>query len=78
MLAKTDAIEDHVIKLNVKLNHLETTPSNARNSVVRLGTIDMDELRQFGLPLDSESELDILNQKLKNDVEFNAKLVNCF
>lgn len=78
LVAKTDAIENHIIKLNVKINNLDTTSPTTRNTAVKLGHIDINELSQFGMPLDSETKLQGVNEKLKNDNGFKIKLVNCF
>lgn len=77
LLNKTDLIHDYLIKLDVKINNMDSTPSSTQN-VVKLGNIDMDQLRQFGLPLESETELENLNKRLKNDFEFKTKLVSIF
>lgn len=76
LLKKTDAIENHLIKLDVKINHLDSTPSYSRR-LIKMGHIDLDQLRQFGLPLESKSELENLDDRLKNDLEFKKKLVSC-
>lgn len=75
LLKKTDAIEDHLIKLDVTMKHLNSTPSYTQK-VKKLMKVDIVELREFGLPLSSESELENFDQKLKKDIEFRTKLVS--
>lgn len=75
LLRKTDAIEDHLIKIDVKINHLDSMPSNTRQ-VLKLGNVDMDQLKQFELPSESEAHLESLEKKLKNDFEFKTRLVS--
>lgn len=77
LLKKVDAIEDHVIKIDVKINHLESAPSNARKAI-KLGGVTMDQLKEFGLPVETESDLENLEKKLKNDFEFKTKIVSSF
>lgn len=75
LLKKTDAIEDHLIKIDVKIDHFDSTPSNTRQ-VAKLRSVNLDELRQFGLPADTEDRLQNLEKKLKDDSEFKNKLVS--
>lgn len=77
LLKKTDTIENHLIKIDVKINHLDSKQLDTRK-VIKLGNVDMDQLRQFGLPSDSEAELESLNTKMKTDIEFRGKLVSYF
>lgn len=77
LLKKSDAIADHLIKLDVKINHLDSAPSNTRK-VIKMGIVTMDQLKQFGLPAESVLDLENLDEKLKNDFEFKTKLVSNF
>lgn len=70
-----NGIEDHLIKLDVKINHSGTTLSDSRKAI-KFGNVDMDELKQFELPSESEYALANLDIKLKKDFEFKTKLVS--
>lgn len=71
LLKKSEAIQDHLIKLHVKLNHIDSTPPTRKLKIVHI-----DMLKKFGLPTETESELDNLDKKLKNDIEFKTELVS--
>lgn len=75
ILKKINAIEDHVINLDVKMNSLRSTSSDKRK-VIKLGHADMDQLKEWGLPSESEAQLDNLDKKLNTDPEFKRKLVS--
>lgn len=77
LLKKIEGIENYLIKLDVKLDHMVSKPSKA-GKVTELAYIDMEQLRQFGLPVESESELENLDEKLKTDIDFKTKLVSYF
>lgn len=74
---KVDAIEDHLIKLDVRIANLEAgKPVQRSVAALPLEIIDLDQLAQFGLPVKSESELQQLEDKLNADKVFKTKLVN--
>lgn len=75
ILKKVDCIEDHLIKLDVKINFLGSRPSNAKK-VIKSGIVDMNQLKQFELPTESEVGLENLDKKLKKEMEFKEKLVS--
>lgn len=68
---KVDAIEDFLIKLSAKMDNLRTDPI-AKSPV---GFVDLDVLKLFELPTDTEKDLDKIESKLKNEPEFKKKLV---
>lgn len=77
ILKKVDAIEDHLIKLDVRIAY--ATNDKSRTSCSSdLGSIDKDELREFGLPARTESELKKLDRNLESNDSFRAKLVSQF
>lgn len=77
ILKKVDAIEDHLIKLDVRIANVTNDKSRTSCSS-DLGSIDKDELREFGLPVRTESELNKLDTNLESNDSFRAKLVSQF
>lgn len=75
LLNKIEAFEDHLTQINVRLNHLGRSMSNTQKAH-KLGIVDLDQLKPFELPADSESGLENLDKKLKEDFEFKTKLVS--
>lgn len=73
LLKKTDAIADHLIKLDVKVKFAtkDSTPSTRK-----LGVVNIDTLKNFGLPIEKESELENLEKRIKTDMEFKTNLVS--
>lgn len=71
---KVDAIENHLIKLDVRMTNSETI-----RSVRTMGTnleIDVDQLALLNLPVKTESDLEKLEENLETDQEFKKKLVS--
>lgn len=78
ILKKVNAIEDHLIKLDVRVANLKSVRGQMDDSDslnVPLGVIDMFELQQLGLPVQSEQDLQKLEGNLKTDQAFSTKLV---
>lgn len=75
LLQKVNVIEDQLIKITVKINHMGPSTSDTRK-VMKLASVGMDELRAYGLPLESESALKNFETKLKTDIDFKSKLVS--
>lgn len=73
MMSKINAIEKHVIELDVKMHIL--LDSNMW-SMAPLGTLDVQELSKFGLPVESELDLNNLEEKLKDVGGFREDLVS--
>lgn len=78
LLKKVDALEDYVIKLDIKIDNLRGNFSTTSNSqaVPKLGVVDLDQLTDIGLPVESETELQKLDTSLKTDKDFKMKLVS--
>lgn len=76
---KIDAIEDHLIQLDVKLENLFNGSQQAgllSPSQKSVGTINMANLKQLGLPAETQLDLDKLEQNLKNDSKFLSEIVS--
>lgn len=65
-------LDDHIIKLDAEIHNLHVKSS------IKLKTIEMTKLKPFGLPAESEADLEKLESNLKNDDEFTEKLVSSF
>lgn len=76
MLAKIGAIEDFLIKIDVKLDNLRQN-NRTTNQKKSTNEIDIGLLKALGLPAESESDVEKLEENLKND-EFRLKLVCLF
>lgn len=61
LMAKVDVLQESIIKMEVKIeeiydqNHIST------------GVADVDELKKFGLPIESLAEMDFIEKSLSND-----------
>lgn len=70
-------MEDFLIKLSVKVGNLRdgsiTAPGIPRSPI---GTVDIAVLAENGLPAESLSELDKLEDSLKSSQEFKKNLVS--
>lgn len=75
ILKKVDAIEDHLIKLDVRIANVTNDKSRTSSD---LRSIDKDEQREFGLPVRTESELKKLDTNLESNDSFRDKLVSQF
>lgn len=75
ILKKVDAIEDHLIKLDVGIANVTIDKSRTSSD---LRSIDKDEQREFGLPVRTESELKKLDTNLESNDSFRDKLVSQF
>lgn len=74
---KCDAIEDFLIRLNVKIDALRDMPLPASGALrSALGSVDVNSLKELGLPSGSKLDLDRLEENLKNDLEFKGRLVS--
>lgn len=78
VLKKVDALENHAIKLDVKIDQLRRNFPPKTDNVPQLNVIDIDELAEFGLPVDTEAGLKKLERRLKNDKDFKKKLVSIY
>lgn len=72
---KIDAIENHIIKLDVRIANISDVKSVGASSSSDLGHIDMAQLEEFGLPVQSELMLEKFEENLKTNHAFKAKLV---
>lgn len=72
ILFKVDAIENYLIKLDVKIDIFRSPTGSSGERIS--GMADMGKLRELGLPADDLVSLQQLEQKLKED-EFKSKLV---
>lgn len=70
---KVDAIENHLIELHVRIDQMPNVPAM---EVEQTGVIDVDVLKKLGLPSNSQSELNELEDKLKNNEVFKEELVS--
>lgn len=78
VLKKLDAIENFLIKLDVKVNVMDQIRPRAGENVsdvTRLGVISLGELKTLGLPAQSEVELDQLEAKIDDNAEFRENFV---
>lgn len=79
LLNKVDAIEDFLIKINVKLDNNDVHRNDRRNGRLSNGNqpteIDISELKTFGLPAESASDIEKLDENLKIE-DFKKNLVN--
>lgn len=64
-------MENFLIKLMVKIDYLREPTSRSKS----VGTIDIDLMKEFGLPAESLSDLNKLEDNLQNNKDFKAKLV---
>lgn len=73
MLRKLNALEDFMIKFDVKLDCMRT---NDRRTPQNLPVeIDMSELKSLGLPAEFKEDIEKLEANMKND-DFKQKLVS--
>lgn len=70
---KIDAVENHLIKLDVRTSNMETIRSFRTES---LEIIDVDQLALLHLPVKSESDLEKLERNLETDQDYKQKLVS--
>lgn len=75
---KVDAMEDHLIKMNVEIVNLrsERVPAMGEVSKEPTSNIDLEVLNRLGLPSKNKAELDALEDKLKNNEEFKKEIVS--
>lgn len=73
ILKKIDAMENYVIKLNIKIDNLRDQELTMPNTPAE---IDIALLNEMGLPAESASELNKLEKSLRKSAEFKAKLVS--
>lgn len=73
ILYKIDAIEDYLIKLDVRMEKLSRDHNDSTH-----GIIDMTELKLLSLPADSLESLANFERKLKDDERYKSKLVRYF
>lgn len=74
---KVDAIEDHLIKLDVRIANTNAVKSvREKCTASAFEIIDLDQLTDFNLPVKSESDLETLEKKLETDQDFRMKLVS--
>lgn len=74
---KVDAIEDHLIKLDVRIANMNAVKSvREKCTASSFEIIDLDQLTDFNLPVKSESDLETLEKKLETNQEFRMKLVS--
>lgn len=75
LLKKVDALENHIIKLDVKIDNMREISSMPNKSMHTLGFVDIDKMVELGLPVASEVDLQKLDERLKGDQEFKKQLV---
>lgn len=75
LLKKVDALENHIIKLDVKIDSMREISSMPNKSMHTLGFVDMDKMGELGLPVASEADLEKLDERLKDDQEYKKQLV---
>lgn len=73
LLFKVDAIENYLIKLDVKMDHFRS--SGPVSEEATSGMADMGKLRELGLPVEDLIGLQQLEQRLKEN-GFKSKLVS--
>lgn len=73
---KVDAIEDHLISLNVRIDSFRNETAPTTEIFNKTGSVDMEVLNELGLPAESQLDLEKLEANLKNVTEFRMKLVN--
>lgn len=77
LLSKISAIEDFLIRFDVKLDFATKSERQTSNKNTR-NEIDMDQLKSLGLPAESAENIEKLEANLKAD-DFKKKLVSkCF
>lgn len=72
---KVDAIEDHLINLNVRIDGFRNETALVTETSQKTGSIDIEVLKELGLPTESQLDLKNLEANLKNVPEFKTKLV---
>lgn len=75
MLSKIDAIENHLIKLDVRIDNLRGI-GYMSDSLAVAGVIDMTKLNELGLPIETISSLDEFESKLKTEISFKTEIVS--
>lgn len=78
LLKKVDVLGKEIINLKVEIKYLRmdfSTPDTSDASTTNTGHVDLTELNALGLPATAESDLDRLDEQLK-DVNFKNKLVS--
>lgn len=78
VLKKVDVLGKEIINLKVEIKYLRmdfSTPDTCDVSTSNTGHVDLTELNALGLPATAESDLDRLDEQLK-DVNFKNKLVS--
>lgn len=73
LMAKIESIEDFLIRLLVKVDNCVDTRRNGRTSN-KNPEIDISELKVLGLPAESQTDIEKLEDNLKNE-DFKKKLV---
>lgn len=74
LLKKVNGIEDHLVKIDVKIDFLRSDPIPSAEQSMPLKTVDYDELKKLGLPAKSKEDIKELDTNLKNP-DFKTMLV---
>lgn len=75
MLSKIDAIENHAIKSDVRIDNLRGM-GHTLESLAVAGVMDMTKLNELGLPIETISSLDEFESKLKTEISFRTEIVS--
>lgn len=74
IISRLMEFKEHLIRLEVKIDHYSRT-SSSDESPVEIGTVDMTKSRNCGIPISSKTELNALEEKLKNE-QFKNEIVS--
>lgn len=78
MMGKISSLEDFMIEIHLKLDNIcQNGQKSKKNGLNENCEIDIGALKVLGLPAESESDIDKLEENLK-DEEFKQKLVSNF